>query len=46
MDVVKGTDSERKVLIRQMIETYQIPLMRMCYLYLHDVHRAGGGESS
>lgn len=38
MDVVKGPDSERDAIIRRMIETYQTPLMRMCYLYLHDVH--------
>lgn len=40
MDVVKGPDSERDAIIRRMIETYQTPLMRMCYLYLHDVHLA------
>lgn len=40
MSVVKGPDSDRESLIRQMVETYQTPLLRMCYLYLHDVQLA------
>lgn len=40
MSVVKGPDSDREGLIRQMIETYQTPLLRLCYLYLHDVQLA------
>lgn len=40
MSVVKGPDSDREVLIRQMVETYQTPLLRMCYLYLHDAQLA------
>lgn len=40
MNVVKDPDSDREGLIRQMIETYQTPLLRMCYLYLHDAQLA------
>lgn len=40
MSVVKGPDSDREGLIRQIIETYQTPLLRLCYLYLHDVQLA------
>ena len=40
MDVVKGPDSERGESIRQMIDENQTALLRMCYLYLHDVQLA------
>ena len=40
MSVVKGPDSERDMSIRQMIDDNQTALLRMCYLYLHDVQLA------
>lgn len=40
MSVVKGPDSEREESIRQMIGVNQTALLRMCYLYLHDVQLA------
>lgn len=40
MSVVKGPDSEREITIRQMIDENQTVLLRMCYLYLHDVQLA------
>ena len=40
MSVVKGPDSEREESIRQMIDDNQTALLRMCYLYLHDVQLA------
>ena len=40
MSVVKGPDSEREESIRQMIDENQTALLRMCYLYLHDVQLA------
>lgn len=40
MSVVKGPDSERDMSIRRMIDENQTALVRMCYLYLHDVHLA------
>ena len=40
MSVVKGPDSEREMSIRQMIDENQTALLRMCYLYLHDVQLA------
>lgn len=40
MSVVKGPDSERDMSIRQMIDENQTALLRMCYIYLHDVQLA------
>lgn len=40
MSVVKGPDSERDEMLRQMIGEHQRALLRMCYLYLHDVQLA------
>lgn len=40
MSVVKGPDSEHEMTIRQMIDEHQTALLRMCYLYLHDVQLA------
>lgn len=40
MSVVKGPDSEHEESIRQMIDENQTALLRMCYLYLHDVQLA------
>ncbi|MBE5797062.1 MAG: sigma-70 family RNA polymerase sigma factor [Clostridiales bacterium] len=40
MSVVKGPDSERDDMLRQMIGEHQRALLRMCYLYLHDVQLA------
>ena len=35
METVKGPDSPGKKLER-MVELYQLPLLRLCYAYLHD----------
>ena len=40
MTIVKGPDNDKETIIRQMVETHQTPLMRLCYLYLHDVQLA------
>ena len=40
MNVVKGPDSAFEMTIRQMIGEHQSALLRMCYLYLHDVQLA------
>lgn len=40
MYIVTGPDNDKEAIIRQMVETYQTPLMRLCYLYLHDVQLA------
>lgn len=40
MSVVKGPDSERDAITRRMIDEHQIPLLRMCYMHLHDVQLA------
>ena len=40
MSVVKGPDSEIESTIRQMIDEHQTTLLRLCYLYLHDVQLA------
>lgn len=40
MTVVKGPDSDMESTIRQMINEHQTALLRMCYLYLHDVQLA------
>ena len=40
MYIVTGPDNDKEAIIRQMVETHQTPLMRLCYLYLHDVQLA------
>ena len=40
MTIVKGPDNDKEVVIRQMIDEHQTSLLRMCYLYLHDVQLA------
>ena len=40
MEIVTGPDNDKEAIIRQMVETHQTPLMRLCYLYLHDVQLA------
>lgn len=40
MSVVKGPDSDMELTIRQMNDEHQTALLRMCYLYLHDVQLA------
>ena len=40
MHIVAGPDNDKEAIIRQMVETHQTPLMRLCYLYLHDVQLA------
>ncbi len=37
MSTVKGPDSEQ---LKQLINTHQTPLLRLCYLYLHDAQLA------
>ena len=36
MEVVTGPDSVREQALRHLVEQYQVDLLRMCYLYLHD----------
>ena len=40
MSIVKGPDNDREAVIRRMIGEHQTALMRLCYLYLHDVQLA------
>lgn len=40
MSIVKGPDNDREAVIRRMIGEYQTALLRLCYLYLHDVQLA------
>ena len=40
MTIVKGPDNDKEAVIRQMIDEYQTALLRLCYLYLHDVQLA------
>ena len=40
MTVVKGPGNDVEEIIRQMVEKHQVALLRMCYLYLHDVQLA------
>lgn len=40
MAVVKGPDSDQNLTVRQLVESYQSMLMRLCTLYLQDVHLA------
>ena len=40
MTIVKGPDNDKEVVIRQMIAEQQTALLRMCYLYLHDMQLA------
>lgn len=40
MHIVTGPDNDKEAIILQMVETHQTPLMRLCYLYLHDVQLA------
>ena len=40
MSIVKGPDNDREAVIRRMIGEHQTALLRLCYLYLHDVHLA------
>ena len=35
MNAVKGPDS-RKEALERMVSLYQLPLLRLCYAYLHD----------
>lgn len=36
MDVVKGPDSDMERTLKRMVDEYQLPLLRLCWLYLHD----------
>ena len=40
MTIVKGPDNDKEAVIRQMIDEHQTALLRLCYLYLHDVQLA------
>ena len=40
MSIVKGPDNDKEAVIRQMIAEHQTVLIRLCYLYLHDVQLA------
>ncbi len=40
MSIVKGPDIDKEAVIRQMIAEHQTVLIRLCYLYLHDVQLA------
>ena len=40
MSIVKGPDNDMEASIRQMIAEHQAALLRLCYLYLHDVQLA------
>ena len=35
METVKGPDSPERML-EHMVDLYQLPLLRLCYAYLHD----------
>lgn len=37
MEVVKGPDSNREQMLCRLVDQYQTALLRMCYVYLHDV---------
>lgn len=40
MTVVKGPDDEREITLEKLIAAHQTALLRLCYLYLHDVQLA------
>jgi len=40
MSVVMGPGNDLNLTLKYLIDTYQHMLMRLCYLYLHDVHLA------
>ncbi len=40
MSIVKGPDNDKEAAIRRMIAEHQTALLRLCYLYLHDVQLA------
>ena len=40
MSIVMGPDNEKEVTVRRMINEHQTALLRLCYLYLHDVQLA------
>lgn len=40
MNVVKGPDSDTGIKLKQLIDEHQTSLLRLCYLYLHDVQLA------
>lgn len=40
MTIVTGPDNEKEAVIRRMIDEHQTALLRLCYLYLHDVQLA------
>lgn len=37
MGVVTVPDSDRNQILHDLVEQYQVDLLRMCYMYLHDV---------
>ena len=40
MTIVTGPDNEKEAVIRRMIDEHQTALLRLCYLYMHDVQLA------
>lgn len=40
MAIVKGPDNDLELTLKQLIDTHQTMLLRLCYLYLHDRHLA------
>ena len=40
MEVVKGPDSIREDTLRRLVKEYEVPLLRMCAVYLHDAQLA------
>ena len=40
MHIVTGPDNDKEAVIRRMIDEHQTALLRLCYLYLHDVQMA------
>ena len=40
MEVVTGSDAVHAQMLSRLVEQYQTDLLRMCYLYLHDVELA------
>jgi len=40
MAVAKDPDSEQEITLKQLVDQYQSMLLRLCTLYLHDVHLA------
>ena len=44
MNIVKGPDNQPEERIRQMIQTYEKDLLRLCRVYVKDATTAGAGN--